>query len=135
MALPRNRFRAKVALFALLSTFVVLFRPTVGRLRAVSLLMRFSEAKVASGVWAVGTRPFVEDDGELVAPSGPVRVRRYVPEGMPDAPGLVILHGVHRLGIDEPRLIRFARSLAGAGLRVLTPELRELADYRVDPVS
>jgi len=49
-----------------------------------------------------------------------------------DPPGMVLVHGVHRLGIEEPRLVRFARAIASAGVRVLTPEVRELADYQVD---
>jgi len=67
--------------------------------------------------------------------SASTRARLYLPRGVTDAPGLVMAHGVHRLGIDEPRLVRFARSLAASGLQVLTPELRELADYRLDPRS
>jgi dienelactone hydrolase len=44
---------------------------------------------------------------------------------------VVLGHGIHFRGIDEPRLIRFARHLADRGIRVLTPELSDLADYRV----
>src|SRR5206468_535916 len=42
---------------------------------------------------------------------------------------------VHRLGIDEPRLVRFARSIASTGAVVLTPELHDLADYRIEARS
>jgi pimeloyl-ACP methyl ester carboxylesterase len=48
---------------------------------------------------------------------------------------MVVVHGVHRLGIEEPRLIAFSRSLAGEGVEVLTPELPGIADYRVTPDS
>lgn len=51
-----------------------------------------------------------------------------------DAPlgrAMVLLHGVHAAGIDEPRIVRFAQNLAGVGVTVLTPELRDLSDYRV----
>jgi pimeloyl-ACP methyl ester carboxylesterase len=44
---------------------------------------------------------------------------------------LVIGHGVHYKGIEEPRLVRFSSELANAGAVVLTPELSDLADYRV----
>ncbi|HEU4535484.1 MAG TPA: hypothetical protein VFS00_15250, partial [Polyangiaceae bacterium] len=47
-------------------------------------------------------------------------------------PALVLAHGVHRLGIDEPRLVGLARSFSAAGLRVLTPQLDGLADYHID---
>ena len=43
----------------------------------------------------------------------------------------MVSHGVHYQGIDERRLVPFARSLARAGLVVVTPELDDLADYRI----
>jgi len=63
-----------------------------------------------------------------------VRARIYRPVGalMGKPRGLVLAHGVHWLGIDEPRLVALARSFARAGMVVLTPELGPLADYRVD---
>ena len=64
-----------------------------------------------------------------------VRARLFLPVGKPDAPGMVILHGVHHLGIDEPRLIGFARAMAGCGIRVLTPELPGIKDYHVSQDS
>jgi len=42
---------------------------------------------------------------------------------------------VHYRGIDEARLTPFARALAESGLVVLTPELAQLADYRITPAS
>jgi pimeloyl-ACP methyl ester carboxylesterase len=58
-----------------------------------------------------------------------------VPEGVPHPPGMVLVHGVHRLGIDEPRLVSFARAAAGSGFAVLTPEVSAMVDYRVDDAS
>jgi pimeloyl-ACP methyl ester carboxylesterase len=42
---------------------------------------------------------------------------------------------VHHMGIEEPRLLAFARAMAASGVQVLTPELAALTDYRVDPSS
>jgi dienelactone hydrolase len=39
------------------------------------------------------------------------------------------------LGIDEPRLVRFATTVAVSGVVVMTPELHELTDYRIDAAS
>jgi dienelactone hydrolase len=64
--------------------------------------------------------------------AGVVRGRLYLPERHPGAPGLVVLHGVHHLGIEEPRLVNFAKAMASCGLRVLTPELPGIKDYHVD---
>jgi pimeloyl-ACP methyl ester carboxylesterase len=68
---------------------------------------------------------------EVLVPGG----RIYKPRGVEHPPGLVLVHGVHHLGFEEPRLKRFSRTLAGAGLEVFTPQVDELADYRVDPAS
>ena len=43
----------------------------------------------------------------------------------------MVAHGVHYQGIDEWRLVPFARALAASGLTVLTPELTDVADYRI----
>lgn len=48
---------------------------------------------------------------------------------------MVLLHGIHDLGIDEPRLVRFARNFAASGIVVLTPELKDLTDYQILPGS
>jgi pimeloyl-ACP methyl ester carboxylesterase len=71
------------------------------------------------------------------APGGQqtVRARLYLPLGKPDAPALVVFHGVHHLGIDEPRMIGFAAAMASCGIRVLTPELPGITDYHVSEDS
>jgi dienelactone hydrolase len=64
-----------------------------------------------------------------------VRARLYVPRGVAHPPGMVLVHGIHHLGIDEPRLMNFARAAASNGFSVLTPEIAALADYHVDGES
>jgi len=71
----------------------------------------------------------------LATSQGPVRGRLYVPRGMDHPPGMVLVHGIHHLGIDEPRLENFARAAASNGFSVLTPEIAALADYHVDGAS
>lgn len=78
----------------------------------------------------VGTRELHFDTEE-----GQVRARMYLPVRHPEAPALIVLHGVHHLGIDEPRLMGFAAAMASCGLRVLTPELPDIKDYHVDQSS
>jgi dienelactone hydrolase len=72
----------------------------------------------------------VDEVDEGLTDSG--RARWYMPRGVAHPPGLVLVHGIHRLAVDEPRLVRFARALSANGVAVLTPEVTELADYRVD---
>ena len=66
---------------------------------------------------------------------GSARGRLYRPSTATQGtlPGLVLAHGLSPQGIDDLRLGRFARALAGAGLEVLTPELAALVTPRVDP--
>jgi dienelactone hydrolase len=83
------------------------------------LLLRLSSCEVA--------------EQSAILPGG-IRGRLYLPY-QSDAPPMVVLHGVHHLGIDEPRLRGFARALAQACLKVLTPQLSSLADYRIEPAA
>ncbi|MDP9051045.1 MAG: alpha/beta hydrolase [Acidobacteriota bacterium] len=71
----------------------------------------------------------------IATAGGPVRARMYLPQGEPNAPAMVIFHGVHHLGIDEPRLMDFAAAIASCGIRVLTPELPGIKDYHVSADS
>ncbi len=66
---------------------------------------------------------------------GDIPARLYTPVRHPNAPAFMVLHGVHHLGMDEPRLIAFAAAMASCGLRVLTPELPGIKDYHVGPDS
>lgn len=78
-----------------------------------------------------------DSDFQIETPAGKklVHARLYLPEGKPDAPALVIFHGVHHLGVDEPRLVSFAAAMASCGIRVLTPELPGIKDYHVSQDS
>ena len=75
--------------------------------------------------------PITTQDFTLPTSNGPIRARLYLPQSHPNAPAIVVLHGVHHLGIDEPRLIAFASAMASCGIRVLTPELPDIKDYHV----
>jgi dienelactone hydrolase len=72
------------------------------------------------------------EEGTTISGGGrPIRARLYFREDRPRGRAVVIAHGVHHQGIDERRLVPFARALARTGYVVLTPELAELADYRI----
>jgi len=85
------------------------------------------------------TGPITTEDANfaIATPAGPqpVRARLYLPVGRPHAPAMVIFHGVHHLGIEEPRLVGFAAAMASCGIRVLTPELPGIKDYHVSADS
>ena len=69
----------------------------------------------------------------IATATGPeqLRARLYIPQGRANAPAMVLFHGVHSQGIDEPRMMDFATALASCGIRVLTPELPGIRDYHV----
>jgi dienelactone hydrolase len=61
-----------------------------------------------------------------------IPLRVYRPITRPDR-AVLVLHGVHTLGFDEPRLVRFAHELARAGFLVATPDLEDLKTYDLAP--
>ncbi|MEB3197799.1 MAG: alpha/beta hydrolase [Candidatus Sericytochromatia bacterium] len=65
--------------------------------------------------------------------AGPVPTDLYLPQEAPRS-GLLLVPGVARGGKDDPRLIRFAGSLARLGFAVLVPQLESLKDLSVRPV-
>lgn len=123
--------------FVLAALFVA--RPAWTHARAAALLARFGAQGDPHGFAGFGAHAVDVEDASLDVPGEPargrasVRARYYVPRGVASPPGIVVCHGVHHLGIDEPRLERFARAIASAGVVVLTPELEDIADYHIDP--
>ena len=108
---------------------------TKAHLQAMAVLRLVSGQPVP---WAIGklvTEPVRTKDVQFATNAGLVKGRLYLPQRHTDAPGMIVLHGVHHLGIDEPRLVNFATAMASCGLRVLTPELPGIKDYHVDPDS
>ncbi len=104
-------------------------------LQAAAVLKLVANQPVPENLrWTVADHVAV-DDLTFPATTGTVRARLYTPVEAPDAPALIVLHGVHHLGIDEPRLIAFATAMSACGLRVLTPELPDIKDYHVGPNS
>lgn len=124
--------RLLVFLFGLL--VVIAARPATYHARAAKLLVSFSDSS--------RTPEVVERMLELDVPASArgaarkVKARRFEPpDATFDTPAVVLVHGVQYRGIEEPRLLRFARSIASAGIVVVTPQIDELADYHVSPRS
>jgi len=63
---------------------------------------------------------------------GELRGRTYTPSSLSGRP-ILLVPGVHAAGIDEPRLINFAREIAATGHPVLTAELTDLTRYQITP--
>src|SRR5262245_32157874 len=48
---------------------------------------------------------------------------------------ILLVPGIHSMGIDEPRLTALARDLAGSGVMVMTMALPDLQRYQITPES
>ena len=80
------------------------------------------------------TTDLVESETEIPTRGGSVRGRVYRPAS-PSGPATLLVPGVHAGGIDEPRLIQFARDVASMGRIVVTAELPDLKRYSITPQS
>jgi acetyl esterase/lipase len=58
------------------------------------------------------------------------RIYTPAPDAQP-APGFIIFPGIHRGGVDEPRLSGFSRRFASAGVTVVSVPLPDLREFRV----
>jgi dienelactone hydrolase len=112
---------------ALLGTRAVLL-PYV---RATSLIVRSAGLERQHPTLAALETDEVAE-GSLSVPSrfGPLKAKLYTPKTHTEG-ALLLTPGVNALGIDEPRLVAFARHWAASGFIVLTPELPDLSRYQV----
>lgn len=120
--------RAKIGVVLVVLGAIIGWGPASRHVRAARLLTRFGDTTSAPS-------DLDEQSFLLDTPTGPTRAKVYAPKGSSGLPGIVIVPGVHHLGVDEPRLQRFARAIAAAGVVVLTPEIKELTDYQIEPQS
>lgn len=96
------------------------------------MLKRFENPQATGAVAEFERHRVTTESADFLAGGVTVRARIYRPAGVEHPPALLLLHGIHYRGIDEPRLVRFANALASDGLLVMTPQLDTLADYHVD---
>lgn len=75
----------------------------------------------------------VEPARQIETRHGLARTRLYRPDRVRRA--VLLVPGVHAMGIDEPRLVALSQELAATGLAVVTMELPELLQYRFTPES
>jgi pimeloyl-ACP methyl ester carboxylesterase len=124
----------RCALLSALGLCAALSPVLVRDVSSVVLLARLTGQHTLDSLARRLLQPVVTRELQVHIADGVFRARSYAPvAARPGTPGLLLLHGVHPRGIDESRLVDFARTLASAGLVVLTPELPELLSYRLDP--
>jgi pimeloyl-ACP methyl ester carboxylesterase len=127
--------RILIFLFVLVASIgligAVLLHPIGAHLRAMAVLARLSSPGMQGFPAQFASYPFTEEEAIAQTPHGPLKLRWYLPQSVDNRGGIVLLHGIHRGGINEPRLVNFARTMAAAGVEVMTPELQDLANYEV----
>jgi pimeloyl-ACP methyl ester carboxylesterase len=130
--------RRWLALPFLILLFLALTPPIYNHLRAASILMAIADMP-PSVLSNFDTNPVIEEEVAYrpVAAKNTAmeRARIYHPIGIAHPSALVVVPGVHHLGMDEPRLQRFARALSSHGYLVLTPQVDDLADYTITKSS
>ena len=127
----RNARLLAWALLLLPIAIALLYPVAQDYLRAASLLQRISDPKTTGWIANYDVHPVDAHDTTFDFRGQPIPARIYLPRGVGFAPGIVVVHGMHELGINEPRLVSFARSLAASGFFVMTPLVPGIADYRV----
>src|SRR5450755_1239337 len=133
---PSHKARLLAWLLLLIPIAVALLYPIAEYyLRAASLLQRISDPKATGWIATYDVHPVEVHDTSFDFRGKPVPARLYLPRGVAFAPGIVVVHGMHELGINEPRLVSLARALAASGFFVMTPLVPGIADYRVQGES
>lgn len=128
----RRRNVVLLIISAVLTLTILIFQHSIGtHLRAMSVLLRFSDPNAKGFGIRFAQHPIREEAGTAETTWGPVNYKLYIPEDVSHPRGIVIAPGVHHLGLEHPGLISLARALAGAGIEVMTTELRDLADYHI----
>ena len=97
----RGRWIVLVVLVVLLGIAVSYVRFD---LRSYALLTRFADPSASGPLLRFETHDVTSEDVTIATPSGPLRARLFLPVGVAHPQGMVAVHGIHHLGMDEPRL-------------------------------
>src|SRR5436190_4803361 len=127
----RSRVLAAIALLVAVLTYLA-----VPYVRAASLFVR--AAHVGGRVEAFASKrahPVTVMAPHMVTTRrGDVPAQFYRPDNTITR-SVLLVPGIHSMGINEPRLTALARDLAGSGVLVMTLALPDLQRYQITPQS
>jgi dienelactone hydrolase len=127
---------AVIMLAALCLWLFVSADPLRAYIQAAAIFFELDSNHLPLVLAPVAHHPVVANNIDIpVTSHAALRAIIYAPTDVRSARAIVLLHGVHRLGYDEPRLVNFASALSRCGFQVLTPELPELRDYHISAAS
>jgi dienelactone hydrolase len=105
------------------------------RARGASFVVQAANLQgVVRSLAELGTVAVTEMPARVPWRGGEIGGRWYVP-ARPSGRPVLVVPGVHAAGIDEPRLVAFARDLASMGHPVLTARLPDLERYALSTRS
>jgi pimeloyl-ACP methyl ester carboxylesterase len=122
-------------LVAVVALSVALWPVVCAYTQSVALLMQWNGSHLPAVLKPIAGRKITIQDVTIPSPNGPIRARIYSPANVPNAPGLVFIHGLNHQGIDEAKMKRYARWKAASGIRVLTPDISDLRAYSIQARS
>jgi dienelactone hydrolase len=130
---PMARRLLTLATVLLVVGLVVIFVATPF-VRAASLIVRAANLGGRAEAFANDhARTVVAEPKHMVDTRyGQVPARFYVPSGDVNR-AVLLIPGIHSMGIEEPRLTALAQDLAGTGVTVMTMALPDLQAYTITP--
>jgi dienelactone hydrolase len=131
-AMPPGRKRIVLILLPVILA-AVLYAGAQDYFEAAAFVVRAAGIQgLARRAAAFEAEPVRETGATIQWRGGELRGRTYEPSGI-NGRAILLVPGVHAGGIDEPRLINFAREIAATGHPVITAELPDLARYEITP--
>jgi dienelactone hydrolase len=124
--------RPVVALLALLALAAAIAYAAVPYVRAASLFVRGSNVggRVEAFAETRARAVSVEPPHKVPTRQGDVAAQFYRPDGRVRR-SVLLVPGIHSMGIAEPRLTALARDLAGSGIAVMAMALPDLMGYQI----
>jgi len=128
--------RRKIALIALLLLGGLVYI-SLPYLRATALLVRVSKMQGTAATFASAFSYPVTKDAPHTVPTrqGDVPAQFYHPSKNARGRTLLLIPGIHSMGINEPRLAALAHDLAAGGYLVMTMALPDLMAYSITTKS
>jgi dienelactone hydrolase len=122
-----------IATILLIVGLVVIFI-TTPYVRAASLVVRAANLGGRAQAYADEYARTVTVEPSHMVPTryGSVAAKFYMPDGETNR-SVLLVPGIHSMGIEEPRLTALAKDLAGTGVIVMTMALPDLQAYMITP--